>query len=346
MDVYDLKNYIYENDRVDEILKDLGCHHIKKHQDYYTCGNPDGDNPSAITVYISQTLNVIDYTRKIKKSDDERQADIIDLVSHFKEINFPQTIKYISNLMGLDYYHNFNEDLPESLLLTKSLFSMRTENNDEDDDLSVRKIDSKILSYYYNFVNDLFYKDHISYETQQDFNIGYDEATNRITIPIYSEIGDLVGVKGRLFKEKLDEDDLKYIYLEPTPRRAILYGLNKTIPYINRKGYVYVFESEKAVMQAWSYGYQNCVATGGTSVSKRQVTMLSRLGAKIIFCFDKDFINDEENIDKLKSKFIEGIPLYFMRDNLNILKEKESPTDDPEKWKLLLKSNNLSEDGD
>ena len=57
----------------------------------------------------------------------------------------------------------------------------------------------------------MFLKDNISYETQQEFDIGYDEQTNRITIPIFSEIGDLVGVKGRIFKEELNEEAPKYV---------------------------------------------------------------------------------------------------------------------------------------
>ena len=45
----------------------------------------------------------------------------------------------------------------------------------------------------------------ISYETQIEFEIGYDESTNRITIPIRDEISSLVGVKGRLLKEEISK---------------------------------------------------------------------------------------------------------------------------------------------
>ena len=45
----DLKEYIYENDKVDFVLNEIGCHHIKlnKNKEYYSCGNVDGDNPEA-----------------------------------------------------------------------------------------------------------------------------------------------------------------------------------------------------------------------------------------------------------------------------------------------------------
>ena len=46
------------------------------------------------------------------------------------------------------------------------------------------------------------FNDGISYETQQEFEIGYDELTNRITVPIRSEMHDLVGVKVDYLKKQ------------------------------------------------------------------------------------------------------------------------------------------------
>ena len=44
-----------------------------------------------------------------------------------------------------------------------------------------------------------------------------------------SELGDLVGIKGRYFYREVPEGENKYIYLEPCARSKIIYGLNKTI---------------------------------------------------------------------------------------------------------------------
>ena len=57
----DLKEYIYENDKVDFVLNEIGCHHIKlnKNKEYYSCGNVDGDNPSCILVFNDKYLNVL-----------------------------------------------------------------------------------------------------------------------------------------------------------------------------------------------------------------------------------------------------------------------------------------------
>ena len=60
MDARELKEYILENNYVEQILDAIHCHHIKFHGDYWTCGNPDGDNTGAIVIirkiYHVQTI--------------------------------------------------------------------------------------------------------------------------------------------------------------------------------------------------------------------------------------------------------------------------------------------------
>lgn len=336
MDVVQLKLYILEESRVDEILKSIGCHHIHYHSSgYWTCANKDGDNKQAIVVWNNEYLPCVNYTRQMVSNG--RKTDIIDLVCFTKNLTFPEALQYICNVLGIEYYHDFNADVPESLQITDLILKMN-QNHGYDIDQPLKPISKNILSYYKNRVNNLFLKDNISYETQQDFQIGYDDSTNRITIPIFSEIGDLVGVKGRLFKEELSSDDLKYVYIEPCQRSKIIYGLNKTIPYIKKAGRIYVPEAEKGVLQLWEYGDRNAGATGGKELSQQQIELLTRLGVDIVFVQDKDV--KQEEIEELASHFVDQIPIYYIYDNDNILDEKESPTDNPEKWKYL-KQNNL-----
>ena len=336
MDVVQLKLYILEESRVDEILQSIGCHHIHYHSSgYWTCANKDGDNKQAIVVWNNEYLPCVNYTRQMVSNG--RKTDIIDLVCFTKNLTFPEALQYICNVLGIEYYHDFNADVPESLQITDLILKMN-QNHGYDIDQPLKPISKNILSYYKNRVNNLFLKDNISYETQQDFQIGYDDSTNRITIPIFSEIGDLVGVKGRLFKEELSSDDLKYVYIEPCQRSKIIYGLNKTIPYIKKAGKIYVPEAEKGVLQLWEYGDRNAGATGGKELSQQQIELLTRLGVDIVFVQDKDV--KQEEIEELASHFVDQIPIYYIYDNDNILDEKESPTDNPEKWKYL-KQNNL-----
>ena len=336
MDVMQLKSYIIEQSRVDEILQCIGCHHIHYHSSgYWTCANKDGDNKQAIVIWNNENLPCKNYTRQMTKLD--RKTDIIDLVCYTNNMTFPEALKYLCDILGIEYYHDFNADVPESLQITDLILKMNN-HHEFDIDEPLKPISPKILTYYKNRVNDLFLNDHISYETQQEFQIGYDDFTNRITIPIFSEIGDLVGVKGRLFKKQLNEYDLKYIYLEPCQRSNIIYGLNKTIPYIKRAGKIFVPEAEKGVLQLWDYGDRNVGATGGKELSTQQIELLTRLSVDIILVQDKDV--GIEELECTANKFVENIPIYYIYDKDNILDEKESPTDNPDKW-MYLKKNNI-----
>ena len=336
MDVQELKNYIYENKYVEQILDSIGCHHIKYHpsNEYWSCANADGDNNGAIVIYDNEFLMCMNYTRQMVKGN--RNTDLIDLVCYTKHLTFPQGLKFICEEIGISYYHDFEEDIPESFRILQMIADMNT-NITEEKEKPLTPINEHILSYYKPYVNDIFHEDNIDYKTQREFEIGFDEETNRYTIPIRSEIGDLVGVKGRYFYREVPENENKYIYLEPCSKSKILYGLHKTIEYIKNKGVVYVFESEKAVMQLWSYGYKNAVSTGGKTISRHQVELLVRLGVKIVFCFDKDVEKSEyENIALM---FPDNIPLFYMFDEDDLLDGHESPSDDSNKWQKLKENN-------
>ncbi len=336
MDVKELKNYIYENGYMEEILKSIGCHHIKYHTSggYWTCGNYNGDRNNAVTVYNNEYLLCINHTRQMIKGT--RSTDIIDLVCYSKNLSFPKGLEYICVETGISYYHDFEEDIPESFKILKEIENMSS-NTFSEKEKPLKPVSEKILSYYKRYVNDLFYNDNIDYNTQKEFEIGFDVESNRYTIPIRSEIGHLVGVKGRYFYKEVPEWENKYVYLEPCAKSKILYGLHKTMDYIKQAGRVYVLESEKAVMQLWSYGYKNSCGTGGKELSGRQIDLLVRLGSEIILCMDKDVTKSE--LEELADKFPDGVPLLYMYDEDNILNEKESPSDNPEKWEYMVKNN-------
>jgi len=335
MDIKRLKQYIFNNDKIEYILLQIGCKNIVKHDNYYTCANYDGDNNKAICQYFdTEYLTCINYTRDIRYGKSDNLTSIIDLVCYNKKINLFQCAKYLCDILGLDYYESANEDdIPESLKMLQMIYDMKSGDYIEET-YKLKPINEKILTYYKPYVNDMFANDNISYDIQKYFEIGYDDETNHITIPIRDELENLVGVKGRIFE--YGDVDNKYIYLERCARSKILFGLDKSIKYIREKGYCYVGESEKFVMQLYNMGYYNCVSTGGKKISRIQKNKLISLGVDLIFCFDKDVLKEEmENI----AEYFKGVNIYMMYDNNNILDEKESPSDRTEKWLELVKNN-------
>ena len=336
MDAQRLKEHILDNNLVPDILMELGCHHIKERSDIIQAANPDGDNPTAICVYLNENLTTLNYTRQILPSGQTRTTDIMDLIGFIRSCSFFETIKWLCGFCGLDYYAD-EEEMPESLQVLQFLSQMNKACVDDEDDMSpLKPIDPKILEYYLPVGNIMFERDGISLNTQRFFNIGYDPQTNRLTIPIYSEIADLVGVKGRIFQEELEEGQNKYLYLFKCNKGKVLFGLNKNLEAILRQGRVYVTESEKGVMQLYDMGYYG-VATGGSKISKYQINMLTRLGVQIIFAYDKDIGEDE--LKNIAGQFVEGVPVYAVIDKDNVLNEKESPSDDASKWLHLVQNN-------
>ena len=94
MQVDELKEYLLNNDLVEEVLSTLGCGHIRNRGNYISASNPDGgDNKQAIILYLNENLNCIDYTRQISKT--KRATDIFDLVAYFKQCTFPEALKQL-----------------------------------------------------------------------------------------------------------------------------------------------------------------------------------------------------------------------------------------------------------
>lgn len=333
MDIEILKEHILENNFIPTILEELGCHHIRKKDGYFQCANPDGDNITAVCVYENTNLTTINYTRDISNGKNIH-TDLISLVEFYKNESFPYAVKWICDVLDIDYYSNLDEDLPKSLQLTKMLVEMQSVDTDTETEKPLKPIPEKILSYFEPYVNDMFCEDGVGYDTQVEFEIGYDEFTNRITIPIRDDLGNLVGVKARYFYRQVPEDEQKFMYIEKCARSQILYGLYKTINFIKKAQRVFVVEAEKGVQQLYDKGYFEAVATGGSKISKSQIDKLTRLCVPIIFVFDKDITKEE--LDDIASRFIDGTEVYALIDTIGILNEKESPTDDISKFEQLL----------
>ena len=342
MDIRDLKEEIINREIISDILSEIGCHHIQDRGEYFTCGNKDGDNPRAIVVYKNEYIGCTNYTRQMTKNG--RAADIFDLVAYAEDCSFAEAMKFVCNVAGIDYYGDTKEELPESLQIIKLLKSMSV-GDEEDYDAPVKPIPEKVLSYYLPYANKLFEDDNISLDIQEEFEIGFDPSSGYITIPIRDSVGTLCGCKGRYFGEP-DEYNTKYRYIEKCNKGRILYGYWQNREYIKNSKSIIVVESEKAVQQLATIGIRNAVSTGGKTISKYQVELITRTGCTPVFAFDKDVQEDE--LKSIAEMFMDVITIYAIIDKDNILDEKQSPTDCPKKWRYLSKNNvyKISKGGD
>lgn len=129
----------------------------------------------------------------------------------------------------------------------------------------------------------------LSYETLEEFDIGFDTDSNRITFPIRNERGQLVGFKGRATRK-----DQKPKYLALGDTESIYYGF-KTSPVHN---YVWgidtagepkiVVEGEIDAMKLRQRGFSGAVALGGSHPSKKQLDSLKKNSESVILMLDPD----------------------------------------------------------
>lgn len=347
MDVVTLKDRIISENKIKNILEGLGMKFVVEHHKYFSCCMPDGDNKSSTIVY-KDSLYVDAHTRQIE--DSKGYKNIISLVMYMKNIYFIYAIKWICDVCEFDYYCR-DYQKPSILSFFEELGSLTTSNL-QDDEKELLPINEKILSYYDSFPNKQFLLDDISIKTQLKFEIGLDMESQRITIPIRDELGNLIGIKGRLLEEYEYDGMAKYLYLESCNKSQILFGLDKTFEYIKKEGYVIVVESEKAVMQGWSNGIKNIISIGGHIISKTQARKLIHLSVPIWLAYDDmaDFITkidengnkieirDQDFYKKEREKFLNNQEIYAIIDeNNDILGRKESPFDNLDMWDELKK---------
>lgn len=285
---------------------------------------PGGDNPTSLQVYLD-TLLVNCYTNPLPKLSNAH-PDIITLVQHYKEISFSKAMYYICEVCGYSYYSDYKH-LKEEVDPCLAFLDLIEPKSVHQDEVPLRKIDEQVLSMYLPTPNQWFLDEGITVDTQSLFEVGYSINDNCITIPIRDELGSLVGVKGRTTLDHKVLKTSKYWYLIPTPKSQILYGLDKTYDHIKESGKVIVFEAEKSVQKAWSYGIRNSVSIGGHELSDTQVLKLERMGVEVILAFDNNITSKEIKEEAAKFVVRDIVRCLFAHKNKGIMGEKDAPID-------------------
>lgn len=254
------------------------------HNNEIRCGLAEGHNPTAIRIKLinNDNLFVKDYTRGMS-------YDLFNYIINAKKVEFIDVIRTVKAELGISDFYELN---------TKhSVFGGFYDRiKKRSDDLYVKTYPESLLADYHSAYNQRFLADNISTISQDKFEIGYDIVSQRITIPIRNEYGDLIGVKGRA-NWNVDDDEPKYLYLIPCTMSSTLYGYCQNYKHLIEND-ILVFEAEKSVMQCHSVGIYNCVSLGSNSISPKQCRLLMELNPKrVIFMLDKglDIENTKRN---------------------------------------------------
>jgi len=345
MDYIELKQYILDNDKTQEVLKSLNCHGIKEYTKEYRSGLPEHASNNNIAIN-KETLST-----KIFQSDGEIiRGDIFTLCQTIKNISFSKANKYLHELFGLEYKFKTNKqdkpDKKDPLNVFKKVKRKRCIVNIDDIEL----YDNEIIKEYIPLPHiDWIRIDGILPFTCEVFKIGYSAEKKRIIIPWRYWCGDendFVGVIGRTTIPEYKMLDIpKYFPLKKFPKSIHLYGLQENYKTIQEENRVVAFESEKSTLKRHSRKDGTGVSIGSHDISEEQVKILISLNTEIIICMDKDV--SLQHIRSMCDKFYGIRTVSYVFDKYGLLEEKESPADKPEKvYRYLLKHRVVYDDSE
>lgn len=171
----------------------------------------------------------------------------------------------------------------------------------------------------------------ISQKTLDLFGVRIDERQNKIVYPVYDINGNLINIKGRTRLKNYKALKIpKYINYYSVGVMDYFQGLNITLPYIQQKNEIIIFESIKSVMKAFDWGFRNGVSAEKHTLTKEQIEILVKLKVNVVFAYDSDidYWNKDvrQDIDKLRR--ITNV--YIIGDKNNLLggkTTKNSPVD-------------------
>lgn len=351
-DLREIKNRIYDEELIIDILEALECLSINEEQNgqLFTAQLPSefqSRNKRAIQIKNNESL-----TSHIRNKG--IQGDIFAVIGYILfdcqefedvKVNLFEIKAWLCNLFDWHEYMDFITGIKikpkkyewnswvKPFLVNKrekERFGMNLNRQN-------KKIDKSIFTRYIMKPHEEFLKSGINCKTQREFEIGFCMETQRVIYPIYDNDGkEIVGIKGRYVGENKDvAEQQKYLYLIPCDKSILLYNLHRAYSYIQKKKEVYVFESAKSCMLAYQYGFKNTVSLEGNEMSNIQAFLLKQLKVPITFCFDKDM--EMDFIIKQVKLIRQGI-CYAILDKENKLDEKDSPIDQSkETWEYLIK---------
>ncbi len=259
--------------KLKEVLEHFSFHNVVIHNKYISFGRALDSSPKSIVVRLENNpyLYVNDYARNISR-------DIFGYIAEKRKTDFSNILSVVKSVLGISDYYDFFE--------CRGIFGGFYERIRKRGAVKINTYDESVLDAYVPCGNLRFLRDNISLSAQRYFNIRYDVEPQGIVIPIYSQTGGLMGIK---IRRNYETSDMKYYCAIPCQCSQTLYGYCHNYRYLAGNT-VYVFESEKSVMQCHSYGIRNCAALGSGTISMKQIRMLFELNPqKVIFMHDAGY---------------------------------------------------------
>jgi len=123
----------------------------------------------------------------------------------------------------------------------------------------------------------------------------HDRFRNKLMFPIFDIRGRVTGFGARV----LDDSLPKYLNSPQTPvfdKSSTLYAINLATAVIRQQDCAVIVEGYMDVMMAHQNGFQNVIASMGTSLTEKQVSTLKKLTKNMMLALDADAAGEEATL--------------------------------------------------
>ncbi len=252
-------------------------------------------------------------------------GNVITFIQKFKNFSFPETIKYLSNYLGIEFAYqdsgrlDLNNKLYRISNLANDLFTKNLKtNNYALNYLKSRKIDiesinkfqigfcpdeEKIINYFSDFgisLEDLKKTDLFIHKEDKNF---FGRFKGRITFPIFNYSNKIVAFGAR----SLGTSKIKYINSQESSifkKSEILFGLTQNHEVIKKNKELILVEGYMDVISMYQNNFRCALSSMGTSLSSNQIYKLWNLVDVPFICFDGDKAGQESS-KKIALKILE-----------------------------------------
>ena len=124
-------------------------------------------------------------------------------------------------------------------------------------------------------------------QSQKDKTKIFDRFRDRLMFPIIDVRGNVIGFGGRIIKK--DDTAAKYLNSPETlifNKRKNLFGLN--LAKKSKQGYLILVEGNIDVVALHQFGFDNAIASLGTSLTEEQAALMTRYADQIVLIYDGD----------------------------------------------------------
>lgn len=239
-------------------------------------------------------------------------GNVLTFLEDYLGITFKEAIQILADNAGIKLSNNFTKkkenkysDLFKINELAKDIYKNNLyseKGKDAREYLLSRKIDDDIIKNFEiglaldNSLYDILKNKYDGYQLNsidlcKEYNGRYiDTFTNRIVFPIKDIDGNTIGFTGRIYR-KDDKSESKYLNTRETEifkKGLIFYNLDQAKEYIRKSREIIISEGQMDTIRLYSSGYKNSVSLSGTSLTKEQIEIITKLKCNIVLNLDQD----------------------------------------------------------